>query len=159
MGDVQLVRHEGPRRNAGTNAYAGSIGYSPSRSAAEEAEAQRSASGKRFASGIMARTPEDRHLAIFRSIALCKRYPDLIARAGRQTAAGALAPRLLERAGDLVEHGADLRADSLDGDDDEHRNQARDQRILDRRHAGFIAKEVSNSKHGILLTLYGPLRS
>jgi hypothetical protein len=48
-----------------TNAYAGSIGYSPSRSAAEEAEAQRSASGKRFASGIMARTPEDRRLAIF----------------------------------------------------------------------------------------------
>jgi hypothetical protein len=30
---------------------------------------------------------------------------------------------------------------------------------LDRRHTGFIAKKVSNSKHGILLTLYGPLRS
>jgi hypothetical protein len=108
----------------------------------------------------MARTPEDRRLAIFRVRSLCVTWcPDLIARAGRQPAAGALASRLLERAGDLVEHGADLRADSLDGDDDEHRNQAGDQRILDRRHAGFIAKEVSNSKHGILLTLYGPLRS
>ena len=30
---------------------------------------------------------------------------------------------LLERAGDLVEHGVDLGADTLDGDDDEHRNQ------------------------------------
>jgi hypothetical protein len=27
------------------------------------------------------------------------------------------------------------------------RNQARDQRILDRRHTGRIAKKVSNSKH------------
>ena len=43
--------------------------------------------------------------------------------------------------------------------DDEHSNKARDQRILDRRHTGFIAKEVSNSKHGILLTLNGSLRS
>ena len=59
----------------------------------------------------------------------------------------------------MGEHSADARADRLDSDDDEHRNQARDQRIFDRRHTGFIAKKVSNSKHGILLTLYGPLRS
>jgi hypothetical protein len=65
----------------------------------------------------------------------------------------------LERGGDLGKDGGDVRADKLDGDDNEHCNQAGDQRIFDRRHTGFIAKKVSNSKHGILLTLYGPLRS
>jgi hypothetical protein len=72
---------------------------------------------------------------------------------------GAPLSRLLERGANLAEHAADTRADRLDGDDDEHRNQARDQRIFDRRHAGFIADKVTGSKHGILLTLYGSLHS
>jgi hypothetical protein len=75
------------------------------------------------------------------------------------SAAGALAPRLFERGADVVEYGADLRADGLDGDDDEHGNQTGDQRIFNRRHAGFIVEKVTDSKHGILLTLYGSLRS
>jgi hypothetical protein len=59
----------------------------------------------------------------------------------------------------MAEHSADARADRLDGDDDKHRNKARDKRIFDRRHTGFIVDKVTDSKHGILLTLYGSLRS
>ena len=73
------------------------------------------------------------------------RVPESTARRP-ETPAGATA-LLLQRGADLVEHVADVRAYQLDCDDDEHRNQARNQRIFDRRHTGFIAKEVSNSKH------------
>jgi hypothetical protein len=68
-------------------------------------------------------------------------------------------PCSLQRGADLGEHAADARANRRNGGYDEHRNQTRDQRIFDRRHTRFIANKVTNSKHGILLTLYGPLRS
>ena len=60
----------------------------------------------------------------------------------------------LQLAADLVEHGADLRADELDGDDNEHRNEARNQRIFNRRHAGFIAQKGLNSCHQIERSRY-----
>src|ERR1700733_7738080 len=91
-----------------------------------------------------------------RAIALCKPRVRIVARQPESLRPARLC--LLKGGADLVEHRADLRADKLDGDDNEDCNQAGDQRIFDRRHTGFIAKKVSNSKHGILLTLYGPLR-
>ena len=58
------------------------------------------------------------------------RGPHLSRRTGRRRRRSPVAGSL-QRGADLVEHGADLRADQLDGDDDEHRNKARDEvRIL-----------------------------
>jgi hypothetical protein len=57
----------------------------------------------------------------------------------------------LERVTHLGEHGADIRADKLDANDDEERDQARDECIFDRRHAGFIAEKDFNSCHRIFL--------
>jgi hypothetical protein len=44
----------------------------------------------------------------------------------------------LESVADLGEHIADFRADKLEGDNDENRNQAGDERVLDRRYARFV---------------------
>ena len=91
----------------------------------------------------MARSPRDRRLAIFRARSHGYKPP-----AGFLVGARlARAARLLQRVAHLGEYRADLRADILDGHNDEDRDQARDQRILDRRHAKFIAKEVLNSSH------------
>jgi hypothetical protein len=47
--------------------------------------------------------------------------------------------RSLQRAADLGEHRAHLRADGLDRDNDDKRNEARDQRIFDCCHAILVA--------------------
>src|SRR5580700_17678 len=142
-----------PDERPETDTCAGSTGYAPSRSAAE-AEAQSSAKGSAFKSWIMARTPKPTRLAIVRPRSrFVNRASGLVAR--QPESLWPARPCLLQRGADLVEHGADLGADQRDGGNDEHRNQARDQRVFDRSHSRFIANKVTNSKHGILLMLCG----
>src|ERR1700722_3221814 len=147
-----------PDERPETDTCAGSTGEARRRPAAE-AEAQASINDSAIASRTMSRPPggwASCHCP--RAIALCKPRIRIVARQP-QTPRPAR-PYLLERGADLVEHRADLPADQRDGGDDEHRNKTGDQRIFDRSHTGFIDKKVfTNSKHGILLTLYGPLRS
>src|SRR5580704_15237250 len=126
-----------PDERPETDTCAGSTGYAPSRSAAE-AEAQSSAKGSAFKSWIMARTVKARRLAIVHARSrFVNRASELIARQPESLWPARLC--LLQRVADLGEHGADLAANQRDGGDDEHRNQARDQRIFDRRHTGFVA--------------------
>src|ERR1700727_938189 len=128
-----------PDERPETDTCAGSTGYAPSRSVAEaEAEAEANISGSAIASRTMSWTPggwAPWHCPC--AIALCKRRVR-IDRAPAESPRRAR-PRLLQRVADFGEYGADLGADQRDGGDDEHGDQARDQRIFDRRHTRFIA--------------------
>src|SRR6185437_5292848 len=67
-------------------------------------------------------------------------------------------PRSLERFAHLGEHRADLTADKLDCNDDDERDQARDERVFDRGHAGFVAEKGVKSCHRILPAFEWSLR-
>jgi hypothetical protein len=54
---------------------------------------------------------------------------------------------LLQRAVYRSELGVELRANALNRGDDRKRDPSRDQAILDRGRAGFIAQECSNDLH------------
>src|SRR5690349_2041269 len=69
----------------------------------------------------------------------------------RPSGRGALLRRGRERGRDAVEHAAEVRAHQRHSGDDDHRNQRRDEAVLDRRRAILVAEKLTNKAHLCLL--------